>query len=385
VSCLPFPNQDFRLVAEPANLLQVARMNGTLTEAWGQNVRETPPRATVLVVDDEDVHLDLVEGILKPEGYSVLTSTCPQRALRIVNEDSVDLVILDMMMPGMDGLSFCRRVREHPRSKLVQVLMLTGLAGLEQDSIESGADEFMEKPYAPETLKSRVRAMLRHRSAIERLEEAESILFALAVAVEQRDRCTSGHCERLAMYSVALGMKLRLEPKQLLALYRGGYLHDIGKIGMPDSILFKPGKLSESDWVTMRTHPVLGENICKPMRCLWDVLPIIRSHHERWDGSGYPDRLKHDQIPLLARILQLADVFDALTTRRPYKEALTTAEALQVMEYESEQGWYEPDMMALFMDIDHEALRQAVEAHSSTTKDLESMKRSLIHLNLAVG
>jgi putative two-component system response regulator len=360
-------------------------MNGALAQAWEQNVRETSAHATVLIVDDEDAHLDLVESILEPDDYAVMTTTSPEQALRILESEPVDLVILDMLMPDMDGLAFCRRVRENPHTKQIQILMLTGLIGLEQDSIDSGADEFMEKPYSPEALRSRVRAMLRHRNAIERLEEAESILFALAVAVEQRDAYTAGHCERLATYSVALGMKLRLKPRQLLALYRGGYLHDIGKIGMPDSILFKPAALTEAEWVTMRTHTILGENICRPMRCLGDVLPIIRSHHERWDGSGYPDKLKREQIPLLARILQLADVFDALTTKRPYKIALTTREALHVMEHEAEQGWYQPELIELFMRIDHEALRRAAQSDRSTPHDLESMKRSLINLNVAVG
>src|SRR6185369_16638672 len=149
------------------------------------------------------------------------------------------------------------------------------------------------------------------------VEETEEILFALALAVEQRDRQTSGHCERLASISVALGVVMGLARPRIAALLRGGYLHDVGKVGIPDSILFKPGPLTADEWDTMRSHTVIGENICRHLKSLAPVLPIIRHHHERWDGSGYPDGLKGEEIPLLARILQVADIYDALASPRP--------------------------------------------------------------------
>src|ERR1039458_5519140 len=160
------------------------------------------------------------------------------------------------------------------------------------------------------------------------ISEPEVILFALSQVVEQRDKHTAGHCERLAFISVAMGTAMGLDRPDLLALYRGGYLHDIGKVGIPDSILFKPGKLTAEEWVTMRTHTVRGEEICRHLKSLSTVLPIIRHHHERWDGSGYPDGLRGDQIPLLARVLQIADIYDALTYERPYKPAFPPAEAI---------------------------------------------------------
>src|SRR5579872_4183363 len=178
----------------------------------------------------------------------------------------------------------------------------------------------------------------KRRQAAFAADGTENILFALAQAVEQRDRHTAGHCERLAFIGVALGVMMGLEQTSLLAIYRGGFLHDIGKVGIPDSILFKPGKLTAEEWVTMRTHTIRGEEICRHLRSLQPVLPLIRSHHERWDGSGYPDGLRGEEIPLLARVLQVADIYDALTSPRPYKPAYEPKEALRILEAETDRG-----------------------------------------------
>ncbi len=182
-------------------------------------------------------------------------------------------------------------------------------------------------------------------------DETEEILFALAQAVEQRDRVTAGHCERLALTSLAMGMAMGLDRDSLQALYRGGFVHDIGKVGMPDSILFKPGPLTAQEWVIMRSHPTRGEEICRHLKSLNPVLPIIRHHHERWDGSGYPDGLRRQQIPLLARVLQVADIYDALTNPRPYKPAFTAQEALGIIEGETALGWRDPEVSAVFQNI----------------------------------
>ena len=187
-------------------------------------------------------------------------------------------------------------------------------------------------------------------------DQTEAILFALAMAVEQRDRHTAGHCERMAFIGVALGVMIGLEHEELLVLYRGGFLHDVGKVGIPDSILFKPGKLTADEWVTMRTHTVRGEEICRHLRSLQPVLPLIRSHHERWDGSGYPDGLSGEQIPVLARVLQVADIYDALTSPRPYKPAFTTTEALRILAEETEEGWRDPDIMTRFFRLHKDVL-----------------------------
>ncbi len=212
------------------------------------------------------------------------------------------------------------------------------------------------------------------------LDETESILFALAQAVEQRDRHTAGHCERLAFMSVALGMAMRLDKPELLALYRGGYLHDIGKVGIPDSILFKTRELSAAEWVIMRSHALRGEEICRPLRSLEPVLPIIRSHHERWDGSGYPDGLRGAHIPLLARVLQMADIYDALTSPRPYKPALAPERALEIMQKETARGWRDPELMSMFLRLHENVLRKVAEYLSDAGHNIEGMRESLRRL-----
>jgi len=188
------------------------------------------------------------------------------------------------------------------------------------------------------------------------LSETEQILFGLSVAVEQRDCHTAGHCDRVSWTAVALGIAMGLAREDLLTLYRGGYLHDVGKVGIPDSILFKPGKLTADEWLVMQSHSTRGEEICRPMKSLAPVLPIIRHHHERWDGSGYPDGLRGDQIPLLARVLQTADIYDALTSPRPYKSAFPEENALQIMQAEMDRGWRDPTLIRLFLRLHEDVI-----------------------------
>uniref|UniRef100_Q029Q9 Metal dependent phosphohydrolase n=1 Tax=Solibacter usitatus (strain Ellin6076) TaxID=234267 RepID=Q029Q9_SOLUE len=210
--------------------------------------------------------------------------------------------------------------------------------------------------------------------------QTEHVLVSLAKIVEQRDKHTAGHCERLAIASVALGMAMKLESSSLLALYLGGFLHDVGKVGIPDSILFKPGKLDDEEWEIMRAHPVRGEEICRPLLSVRCVLPIIRHHHERWDGSGYPDGLSGSQIPFLARVLQVADIYDALTNPRPYKRTFSTARALEVLEEEVAKGWRDPDITGVFVGLHKRMLSKIADYHPGTSVPLASMQDSLTHL-----
>ena len=214
-------------------------------------------------------------------------------------------------------------------------------------------------------------------------DETEAILFALALAVEQRDHQTAGHCERLATMSVAMGIAMGLARASVLALYRGGFLHDVGKVGIPDSILFKPGKLTAEEWVTMRSHTVRGEEICRHMRSLGTVVPIIRHHHERWDGSGYPDGLRGEQIPLLARVLQIVDIYDALTSPRPYKPAFTAQKAIDVIREETDRGWRDPKIVRLFLELHDDVLAKIATYATDAAADrpLESMRESLRNLD----
>lgn len=212
------------------------------------------------------------------------------------------------------------------------------------------------------------------RSVPDEERDQEGILFALAEAVEQRDHHIAGHCQRLAFIAVSIGIAMGLERASLIALYRGGYLHDVGKVGIPDSILFKPGKLTDDEWIVMRSHSVRGEEICRHLRSMSDVLPIIRHHHEKWDGTGYPDGLQGDGIPLLARVLQVADIYDALTSPRPYKPAFAPADALRTMQQETDRGWRDPGIVRIFHRI-----------HPTVVSRMPSADHSLNALQAYVG
>ncbi|HMD48446.1 MAG TPA: HD domain-containing phosphohydrolase [Bryobacteraceae bacterium] len=330
---------------------------GTLTEpgslprlTFADANESAGPPAVVLIVDGEDINRRLLKAILKTASYKILEARRASEAMELLQRERIDLMILDLMLPEVSGPELCRWMKANRATHLVPILMMTSVQGVENEivGISSGADEFLIKPLHPAVVRTRVRAMLRNKALIDSLEEAESFLFALAQAVEHRDPNTGRHCQRLAVASVMLGEALGLPNSDLTALFRGGYLHDIGKVAIPDSILFKNGSLTSDEWAIMRSHPVRGEEICRTMKSLWPVLPIIRNHHEHWDGTGYPDGLAGEDIPLLARILQVADIYDALTTERPYKPALTHADAIAVMEDEVRRGWRDPELVPLF-------------------------------------
>ena len=334
---------------------------------------------TILILDQVDVNRRLLRAMLRAENCRILEARRAQEAFAFLEREKVDLVILDLMMPGMGGPEFCRIVKADRRTQLVPILMLTNVQGVENEvvGIDSGADEFLTKPLHPTVVRTRIRAMLRNKAAIDSLEEAETILFALAQAIEHRDKYTGGHCQRLAWYSVSLGMALGLPRPQLLALHRGGFLHDIGKVAVPDAILYKPGSLDEHEWTLMRAHTVKGEDICRPMKSLSPVLPVIRSHHERWDGSGYPDGLRGEQIPLVARVLQVADIYDALTTVRPYKAAFSPAEALGMLNDEVARGWRDAELVAVFSQLQKNGFSEAYDPMLLDWQQLELMAESV--------
>ncbi len=210
--------------------------------------------------------------------------------------------------------------------------------------------------------------------------ETEAVLYSLVRMMAQRDGHTAGHCERVALSGVALGIALRLDSASLRALYVGGYVHDIGKVGVPDSVLFKPGKLNPEEWEVMRSHPACGEDICRPLAALHGVLPLIRHHHERWDGTGYPDGLRGTETPLLARVLQVVDIYDALTHPRPYKHAYSSARALDTLEEETDRGWRDPEIAACFIRIQREMLSRIADPCTVESPDLSSLGDSLCNL-----
>jgi putative two-component system response regulator len=350
-----------------------------LTATWDQPFLDSDHPPSVLILDQADVNRRLLKGMLKNEPYRMLEARRAPEALEILEREKIDLVILDLMMPGMSGPEFCKTLRSGRRTQLIPILMLTSVQGVENEvaGIASGADEFLLKPLHPAVVRTRIRAMLRNKAAIDSLEEAETILFALAQAVEHRDVYTAGHCQRLAWFSVSLGISLGLARPQLLALHRGGFLHDLGKIGVPDAILHKKDRLTEEEWVIMRAHPARGEDICRPMKSLQNVLPVIRSHHERWDGGGYPDGLRGEDIPLLARILQVADIYDALTTNRPYKAALPPEQALGVLDEEAALGWRDPELVDAFRRLHHQGQSLGEDTPLLNWPQLEIMSQSI--------
>ncbi len=352
---------------------------GGFTTPWEEPSIDGGPPPTVLILDQVEVNRRLLRAMLKSEPYAIREARRAPEALEILAREKIDLVILDLMMPGMSGPDFCRTIKTDRRTQLVPVLMVTNLHGVENEvaGISSGADEFLTKPLHPEVVRTRVRALLRHRSAIDSLEQAETILLALAQAVEHRDTYTAGHCQRLAWYSVSLGMALGLSRREMLALHRGGFLHDIGKIAVPDAVLHKNGSLNEEEWAVMRSHTVKGEDICRAMKTLQGVLPVIRSHHERWDGGGYPDGLKGEQIPLVARILQIADIYDALTTVRPYKAACTPDEALIILEQETARGWRDPELVKVFCRLQRQNHPAGMDLQAMDWGQLEQLSQSI--------
>jgi putative two-component system response regulator len=307
----------------------------------------------ILIVDDESGARAALELLLRREGFDVRDASDGPSAIIECASFRPDLILLDILMPGMDGFEVCRHIKATPETRLTPVVLITGLSATEDriKGINAGADDFLSKPIDLNELLARTRSLLRLKQYTDELENAEAVLFSLAHSIEARDPYTHGHCERLAEMSAQLGERLGVTEDQIKALRRAGVVHDIGKVAVPDSILLKPGPLTSDELALMQKHPVVGERICAPLKTFRLVLPIIRHHHEKHDGSGYPDGLQGDEIPLTARILQISDVYDALTTDRPYKVAFTPEVALDLMEEESERGWWDRALLDAFRKL----------------------------------
>lgn len=307
----------------------------------------------MLVVDDAAANVELLKTLLTREGYSVVTASDGEEALAMVASAQPDLVLMDVLMPKLSGYDVCERIKHDLATRLTPVVLITALHEREHriQGINAGADDFLTKPVDPHELKARVRSLVRLKRYTDDLDSAESVIMSLALVIEARDAYTDGHCQRLASYATALGKALQLSDEELGALFRGGYLHDVGKVGIPDALLLKADRLSDSEYRQIKDHPVIGDRLCGELRSLRQVRPIVRHHHERLDGSGYPDGLKGDAIPLLAQIMGIVDVYDAITTTRPYKSAATSEQAYAELRQEVKQGWRRKDLVDAFIAL----------------------------------
>jgi putative two-component system response regulator len=295
----------------------------------------------LVVADDERQNRELLSRLMTRLGYAVVTAENGEHALAAVTRERPDVVILDVEMPALNGIEVCRRLKADMATRLLPVVLVTGLTSTADRvrGIEAGADDFLTKPFMIAELEARVRSLIRLKRYTDDLDSAESVIVSLALTIEARDPYTRGHCERLANYASAFGEFLGLDDDSRVALYRGGFLHDIGKVGIPDAVLLKTGPLTAAEYSLMKEHTVIGDRLCGELRSLEDVRPIVRHHHERANGTGYPDGLTQDNFPLLAQIMAVVDAYDAMTTDRPYKAARTPEQAFGELKGEVVKGW----------------------------------------------
>lgn len=315
---------------------------------------ERPPRRpTILVVEDDRPNRELLVRLLSRHGYMVESVGDGEAALAAVEDTRPDVILLDVELPGVDGFEVCRAIKQRAATRLTPVVLVTGLHDRQHKmrGIEAGADDFLSKPVDEQELVARVGSLVRLKRYTDELESAESVIISLALTVEARDPYTEGHCQRLAAYATALGTQLNLHDDHIAALRRGGYLHDVGKIGVPDAVLHKPSTLTRAEYETMKRHTVIGERLCGELRSLAAVRPIVRHHHERCDGSGYPDGLRGDEIPLLAQIVGIVDVYDAITTTRPYRAALPPQHACEELTKDAARGLHRQDLVGEFLAL----------------------------------
>jgi len=311
------------------------------------------PAATILVADDDVTSARFLQRLLTREGHHVRIVTTEEDALEACETKPPDLVLIDLVAPRGHGFNVCRRLKEQHVTRLIPVIIVTSQSDSDERlrGIEAGADDFVLKPFDTTELRARVQSLVRMKRYTDDLESAEAVILGLCATIEARDPTTQGHCQRLAWYGMSLGRALGLNDRDLAALERGGFLHDIGKIAVPDRVLLKGGALDANEEKMMRGHTIVGDTLCAGLRSLQHVRPIVRHHHERLDGTGYPDGLRTGQVPLLAQIVAVVDVFDALTTERPYRHPMPHAEAVQVLLDEAARGWRDRALVDAFAGV----------------------------------
>ncbi|OYT69641.1 MAG: two-component system response regulator [Armatimonadetes bacterium CP1_7O] len=323
------------------------------------------PQRHVLIVDDDDLVRETLHFVLEDGGYRVYAASSGAEALRLLEREPIDIVLSDIFMPGMNGFDLLRQIREVAPN--TPVILITGYGNIEmaREALKQGASDFITKPYNIHEIPIMIeRNLTRHSLLANQTRQYEdavqrsfrATLDALLAALDTRDTETEGHSERVAAYTMAMAHRLKLSSEELNDIERGALLHDIGKIGVPDSILYKPGPLTPEEWEIMKQHPVIGYRMCMKVDELRSAAPIVLHHHERWDGGGYPYGLAGEAIPLGARIFAIADTLDAMTSDRPYRKALSFAEAREeIIRCAGKQ--FDPEMVKLFLEIPEEELR----------------------------
>jgi putative two-component system response regulator len=312
-----------------------------------------PIQGRVLIVEDDLQNARLLERIVNADGFDADIVHDGVAALAAIAADPPDIVLLDWMLPGVTGIEICRQLKNDRSTRLIPVIILTGLDARETriEGIRAGTDDFLTKPFDRGELQARVRSLARLKLYTDELDSAETIIRSLALTIEARDERTEGHCQRLAGYATTLGTALGLPAETQSALEKGGFLHDVGKIGIPDAVLLKPARLTSEEMEVMRGHTTIGERLCGDLRSLAAVRPIVRWHHERLDGSGYPDGLRGEAIPLTAQIIGIVDTFDAVTTTRPYRPARSLAQGCEELLEDARCGRFDADLVNEFIRL----------------------------------
>jgi putative two-component system response regulator len=310
------------------------------------------PGARVLVADDHEGHVELLDSYLTAIGHDCLHAYDGEEALRRVRTDAPELLVLDVGMPRLNGFQVCERVKRHPSLRQIPVILMLDDGSMEEKlrGIEVGADDFLSKPFNKLELLTRVKSLVRVKRLNDQLDQSEAAIYNLARVIEEKDEFRQHHSERLASLATHLAVALELPAEEVSALRMGAALHDIGNVGVRESILQKRGSLTEAEYEEIKRHPLLGESLCAALRCADDVGPLIRYHQERWDGQGYPDGLRGEQIPLLARVMAVADAYAALTSERPYRSALSPSAAAHVLEEGAGSQW-DPTLVRVFLDV----------------------------------
>jgi cyclic di-GMP phosphodiesterase len=305
------------------------------------------PSGRIFIVDDDPEIRKLLKRLLTPAGYSVEEFGLAMPALERVRAEPPDLVLLDLNLPDRIGHEILEEIRSDPATRLLPVVMLTGQATREEKirATRAGVSDFLAKPFSAEELLPRVRSLVMMKHFADEHEHAEHVILMLARTIDARDAYTAGHSGRVAEYADRIAQRMNLDAAARIDMRRGALFHDLGKIVIPDQILRKPGRLTDEERVSIEQHPVVGYELLSPMKTMRKILPVVYSHHERLDGSGYPEGISGSEIPMTVRIVTVADVFDALTSDRAYREALRLDTAFEVLSEGVSKGFWDSQVV----------------------------------------